>query len=504
MRMHDSMEHGDPTETSPRSWQLLDMLNRAGQLVATEAEKLLSGAASDTQNRLEATIVGLRQQLADVVAGRNTSQAATDEAATRLTAEYKAMSDALQAGKLTAASLQAKLDAAGAQIAALNSAMRTNPTSAQLADLRQQLASAQTDKTDAQLAAQSASNKLATAEAERAEYITAMEAKYREREAKLASGSPTDKAEVARLTRELQVLQGAHRASLDEIRHLQAQCEECAAKTPDGLVPAAIVPVVPTSAELAPVTPRPAKAYIGESYTPTRAISQLRILQSVSAANPDLKTLAHFANAPMGLWAHEMRESGLRWGTPPFKEAPRRGSTVARFSYGPIQLLDDTASGLVKRSSLIGPFAAKIKPIAESTGTPNAATAALLDQVDPGSYYIALFLAAFGRQMGVDFNMTDFLMGAPLARDPKKPAAADVTLIAQWINNLSQTLRLVTASGSIPAVDPVARMLRLYGGASSVPGMANSIRNGHADKSTAWLDKNMALLREEASRATTA
>jgi hypothetical protein len=190
---------------------------------------------------------------------------------------------------------------------------------------------------------------------------------------------------------------------------------------------------------------------------------------------PDYSLAKHFAGCRAGILAHIMRESGGRWGAVT-KEAPRKGETAARYSYGPIQLLDDTARGLYKLKGVLGPHASNIKPISTTsvpTGEPTPDLKTSITSPSSGAWWIALFIAKMEDNLRRYFNLaemtrTGLLTAVPtLAGSDLDAAHVVVSFVNDWTRKNPQT-------------DPFATLLRLYGGASSLKGMANSITAGRA------------------------
>jgi hypothetical protein len=156
---------------------------------------------------------------------------------------------------------------------------------------------------------------------------------------------------------------------------------------------------------------------------------------------------------------------------------PRSGSTTPRFSYGPIQILDDTAAGLYSQRNLIKPHEGALRPISTNKLTntePSAALKSSLTVPSSGAWWIVLFLTRFEDHLGRYFDLPALVKTGLLIPLTSLTGSqqADAATIASYLNAYTR---------AHPLVDPVASLVRLYVGASSLAGMANSVSNKRAD-----------------------
>lgn len=220
----------------------------------------------------------------------------------------------------------------------------------------------------------------------------------------------------------------------------------------------------------------------GVSTTPKSALSSpteynpiFQALASLGSARSDAETVQHFAVNRTGLVAHMRAESGNAPWTSVSKEVPAQGETSPRFSYGPIQILEDTAPGLYARRTSVSPYSANMRPVpakAVRGSGPNATMkAALLDQTS-GAWYVVAFIMQFDAYMRARFDWPLFMRTGVL--NPLAGQGPSAKKVADYVNAYSK---------AHPLTDPVATLLRMYGGASSIAGMAHLIDNGHSDSS---------------------
>lgn len=174
---------------------------------------------------------------------------------------------------------------------------------------------------------------------------------------------------------------------------------------------------------------------------------------------------AHFHDCRAGLLLHLKAESGPAIPWAGRDEEPARAGR-RRWSYGPMRILDDTFYDLVKRKrNLLAPeLSIPEMPAPQSPG-PDKKYIAALETPTAGAKAIALVITALGQllyaNMTVDFNTGSFVA---------KPEIKGSDTLASFI----------MGTASIYEVDPCAVALRLAAGASSMQGMLNSIRSGHA------------------------
>jgi hypothetical protein len=210
-------------------------------------------------------------------------------------------------------------------------------------------------------------------------------------------------------------------------------------------------------------------------------------LQQVVSANPTLTLTNQFLDCKGGLLGQLLRESGGSW-TAIAKERPRSGSTYARHSYGPFQILDDTARSLYKWRHLLGSDSSMIRKPPDDdkyAGQIDPRFKAILCDPTNGSWYIALRIVRLENWASSFFDLRKLDEEGVLTPGGSKGLGAnrkEAELVSNYIND-----KVTTDSHFTPQI----LLLRLYGTAGSIKGMANNIKNGHADTVIAHLLKNI-------------
>jgi peptidoglycan hydrolase-like protein with peptidoglycan-binding domain len=216
-------------------------------------------------------------------------------------------------------------------------------------------------------------------------------------------------------------------------------------------------------------------------------------LQQVESANPTLTLTDHFLDCKGGLLGQILRESGGSW-TAIAKERPRAGSTYESFyrhSYGPFQILDDTARSLYKWRHLLGSDSSMIRKPPDDdkyAGQIDPRLKAILCDPTNGSWYIALFIVRLENWASTFFDLRKLDEEGILAPGGSKGLGAnhkEAELISNYINDKVATDHHFT---------PQTLLLRMYGTAGSIKGMANNIKNGRADDVIARLLKNIEMV----------
>lgn len=497
---HDEMaELGGLRETSPRAFGLGEMIQRVADILKEESKPIVDrakDAAVSAQLKLkDEAIASLSEQINNL---RDQLKAAAEKAPIakdviqnleldssreleELKASFQKRIAELRSGEAAKIEeLTTKLAAANASVQKLQAAL----AAADIPSEQKALLAAQTQEIE------KLKNLLATATKEKETLearaakldadarahllkITTLEDEQSKAAAQAAANAASKDAdhakELARVRAEFSAECDARIKKLEEEREITAKPIE-----------KPVQEVIFTEEEVKPiVVPLKPKAHQCSSYAPSQLEPLWPAMRAVLAANPTLGAVQHFNKCRRGLAAHMKRESGLRWTLPPTKERPRTGSTIPRFSYGIIQLLDDTAHSLVKYRGLLGDEKVRIKDIqtASPTGEPRAATQRELGSSDRGPWYVILYLARFGRWIGTHFKGMDFYKTGVLVPDTTNK---DAKFVADYVNSFAS---------KHPNVDPVSVLLRMYGGAGSLAGMRNNIKSGHTDRSLGFLVK---------------
>jgi hypothetical protein len=213
-------------------------------------------------------------------------------------------------------------------------------------------------------------------------------------------------------------------------------------------------------------------------------------LQQAEAANPTLTLGEHFLKCKGGLLGNILRESGGSW-TAITKERPRAGSSDSRYSYGPIQILDDTARSLYKWRHLLGDDSTLIRKPPDDdkyVGKIDPRLKAILCDPTNGAWYIALFVTRLENWASTFFDLQRLQDEGVLSPGGSRGLAAnkkEAEAISKYINDKVKLESRFT---------PQILLLRMYAGASSIKGMANNIKNGHTDKSLNNLLKNIKIV----------
>jgi hypothetical protein len=217
-------------------------------------------------------------------------------------------------------------------------------------------------------------------------------------------------------------------------------------------------------------------------------------LRAVGASGADAVVERHFAQCHLGYLAHLDAESNLHW-TAVSKETKDPTTGVTRVALGPAQILTTNLQWLYSRRLLLGPSASRLrKPPAKDTPLTPAVLATykdLLCKPDQGALWIAVMTAVYG-----EFLDRFFDAHAVVERDEVKPRselsepqAAQAREVADYVNARRAKDPLLEAAGI---------MLRMYWGASSLPGMVRAIRSGHTDFSQGRYGRAVHRLYDEA------
>lgn len=493
-------------ESSPRNWGLLSLFRGAAEAANDLIEA--SGGSSETLQKaiaaaeaLESQITNLQKQILDLTESNATLRKAGERtniqtdgllnAATARIAELEKQlatkSSDNQGASEAIAALHAQVAASKAEISRLEALL----AAAQLPDgLKEQLSLVMRERDEARAMLQDVQDTRGT---DSAKFDALNQQIQALREQLAAAASDADaasieaelklKASEARRLRDLDAQRAQLEAAcLQQLADLRRQFEAaCAASN----VPSPVADVVHDDAEAAPIllpAPGPVPTADGapvashscSQATPTAMQPLFTTMANVNTGlNGQSDILRHFIECRTGLLAHLKRESGLRW-TSISKEAPASGTTYPRYSYGPTQILDNTGAGMYALRSRLGPYSGKIKQLdkALASGEQSAKNKAELTRPDPGAYYVTLMLLNFERWLNTYFNGTEFVRTGKLTAITNNDANKfqQSLSVAKFINEFAATN---------PDIDPVAVLFRLFNGASSIGGVANSAKPGN-------------------------
>lgn len=188
--------------------------------------------------------------------------------------------------------------------------------------------------------------------------------------------------------------------------------------------------------------------------------------------------LKRFATCPVGLLAVYKVESGMRWNPTPARNrpAPRDPTHRARWSYGIMQILDSSGPYLYSQRSIVGPFAAAVKPWPIPgpgyTDSPVASDVIRSFLADPMTqrWYNTIHLVKFDQRMTQAFDVPRLLSTGILV--PREVNEHTERIAADY--NARQKAQ--------PGTDLLGWLYRMYVLASSIEGMANLVKFGTLDK----------------------